>query len=86
MYLYHIQSKDYVKSDCIEEFMTIAPNQKIALKRFREELQRNNECLGEPLQTYKPEWWDIDRYKLKDGLEFRRFDDGFIEEIYERVD
>ncbi len=81
MYLYHIQSKDEVRDDCIEEFMTIAPNQKVALKRFREELQINNDCLREPMQAYKSEWWNIDRYALKDGLKFRKFGDGLVDKI-----
>lgn len=73
MYLYHISAGPGIRDDCIEEYMTIAPNQKEAIKRFRQVLRNNNEAIGSNDQAYRPEWWGIDRYELEDGLELVKF-------------
>ncbi len=76
MYLYHISSGPGIRDDCIEEYMTIAPNQKEAIKRFRQVLRDNNNFIGYNVQAYRPEWWSIDRYVLKDGLELIKYGEG----------
>ena len=35
MYLYMFQSKDYVRDDCVEEYMVAANTKKEAVKKFR---------------------------------------------------
>ena len=45
MYLYHISSGPGIRDDCIEEYMTIAPNQKEAIKRFRQVFRDNNNLI-----------------------------------------
>lgn len=73
MYLYHISAGPGIRDDCIEEYMTIAPNQKEAIKRFRQVLRDNNNKIGYKDQVYCHEWWDIDRLELKDGLELIKY-------------
>ncbi len=73
VHLYHISAGPGIREDCIEEYMTIAPNQKEAIKRFRQLLRDNNDALGENTQSYRPEWWDIERLDLKDGLELVKY-------------
>ena len=73
MYLYHISAGPGIRGDCIEEYMTIAPNQKEAIKRFRQVLRDNNDAIGSNDQVYRPEWWYIDRWELKDGLELIKY-------------
>ena len=73
MYLYHISAGPGIRDDCIEEYMTIAPSQKEAIKRFRRVLRDNNNIIGYNVQAYRPKWWSIDRYVLKDGLELIKY-------------
>lgn len=73
MYLYHFSAGPGIRNDCIEEYMTIASNQKEAIKRFRRVLRDNNNIIGYNVQAYLPERWSIDRYVLKDCLELIKY-------------
>ena len=46
MYLYMFQSKDYVRDDCVEEYMVAANTKKEAVKKFRQILNENNAILN----------------------------------------
>ena len=73
MYLYMFQSKDYVRDDCVEEYMVAANTKKEAVKNFRQILNENNAILNFHVQTYRPDWWNVYRYPIE-NLELMRFD------------
>ena len=72
MYLYMFQSKDYVRDDCVEEYMVAANTKKEAVKKFRQILNENNSILNFHVQTYRTDWWNVYRYPLE-NLELMRF-------------
>lgn len=72
MHLYLFQSKDYVRDDCIEEYMVAANTKKEAVKKFRQILNENNAILNFHVQTYSTDWWNVYRYPLE-NLELMRF-------------
>ena len=72
MYLYMFQSKDYVRDDCVEEYMVAANTKKEAVKKFRQILNENNAILNFHVQVYSPDWWNVYRYPLE-KLELMRF-------------
>ena len=72
MNLYLFQSKDYVRDDCIEEYMVGANTKKEAVEKFRQILNENNSILNFHAQTYNIDWWNVYRYPLK-NLELMRF-------------
>lgn len=72
MYLYMFQSKDYVRDDCVEEYMVAANTKKEAVKKFRQFLNENNAILNFHVQTYRTDWWNVYHYPLE-NLELMRF-------------
>ena len=52
MYLYMFQSKDYVRDDCVEEYMVAANTKKEAVKKFRQILNENNAILNFHVQVH----------------------------------
>ena len=72
MYLYRFQSKDYVRDDCVEEYMVAANTKKEAVKKFRQFLNENNAILNFHVQTYRTDWWNVYHYPLE-NLELMRF-------------
>lgn len=72
MHLYMFQSKDYVRDDCVEEYMVAADTKKEAIKKFKQILSENNAALGFSVQAYEPNWWNVYRYPLG-NLELMRF-------------
>lgn len=72
MYLYMFQSKDYVRDDCVEEYMVAANTKKEAVKKFRQILNGNDAILNFHVQVYSPDWWNVYRYPLE-KLELMRF-------------
>lgn len=72
MYLYMFQSKDYVRDDCVEEYMVAANTKKEAVKKFRQILNENDAILNFHVQVYSPDWWNVYRYPLE-KLELMRF-------------
>lgn len=74
MYLYLFQSKDYVRNDCVEEYMVTANTKKEAVKKFRGILKENNAILNSIDQVYRPDYWNVYRYPVE-KLELMRFGD-----------
>ena len=72
MYLYMFQSKDYVRDDCVEEYMVATNTKKEAVKKFRQILNENNAILSFKEQVYRTDWWNVYRYPLE-NLELMRF-------------